>query len=72
MYSEGRHDYEALFVSDGKLVYLLANPSPSGVEGTSGGLYITNNPVNTGQWYKVSDFHVKILLHVSFPLCFYF
>ncbi|KAK7109411.1 uncharacterized protein [Littorina saxatilis] len=53
MYSEGPDDYEALFLSQGKLIYLLTNPSPSGVEGTSGGLYVSEAQVNNDTWFKV-------------------
>ena len=54
MYSEGPDDYEALFLSQGKLIYLLTNPSPSGVEGTSGGLYVSDHEVNNATWLTVS------------------
>lgn len=53
LYSEGSDDYEALFIYGGKLVYLLTNPSPSGVEGTIGGFYQGNVTVNNGAWYTV-------------------
>ncbi|XP_076439687.1 uncharacterized protein LOC143279517 [Babylonia areolata] len=53
MYAEGPEDYEALFLSQGKLVYLLTNPSPSGVEGTTGGYYVSNQEVNNGTWLEV-------------------
>lgn len=54
LYAEGPDDYEALFLSNGELLYLLTNPSPSGVEGTSGGFYISNHPVNNNVWVTVS------------------
>ncbi|XP_076461185.1 uncharacterized protein LOC143293807 [Babylonia areolata] len=53
LYSEGDHDYEGLFVHNGQLVYLLTNPSQSGVEGTTGAFYRTSASVNTGAWFTV-------------------
>ncbi|KAL8560353.1 hypothetical protein ACOMHN_006084 [Nucella lapillus] len=53
LYAEGPEDYEAVYLREGRLVYLLTNPSPSGVEGTSGGIYVTTDPVNNGNWHEV-------------------
>ncbi|KAL8562711.1 hypothetical protein ACOMHN_022588 [Nucella lapillus] len=53
LYSEGPDDYEGLYVYQGKLVYLLTNPAPTGVEGTIGGHYQGNIVVNDGAWYMV-------------------
>lgn len=51
---EGPDDYEVLFLRRGRLIYLLTNPTPSGVEGTSGGLYESNAAVNNNTWVRVS------------------
>lgn len=53
MYAEGNDDFEAVFLSNGKLIYLLTNPSPSGVEGTTGGVYQSNSVVNNNTWLQV-------------------
>lgn len=53
LYSEGEDDYEGLFIYGGRLVYLLTNPSPSGVEGTTGGFHQGDVTVNDGSWYSV-------------------
>ncbi|PVD29629.1 hypothetical protein C0Q70_08884 [Pomacea canaliculata] len=53
LYVEGPDDYEVLFLRRGRLIYLLTNPTPSGVEGTSGGLYESNAAVNNNTWVRV-------------------
>ncbi|KAK7485881.1 hypothetical protein BaRGS_00022876 [Batillaria attramentaria] len=53
LYAEGPDDYEAVFLSQGKIHYLIANPSPSGVEGTSGGYYVSDAAVNNGTWLRL-------------------
>lgn len=50
LYAEGPDDYEAVFLAAGKLHYLIANPSPSGVEGTSGGFFSSHAAVNNDTW----------------------
>lgn len=53
MYAEGNDDFEAVFLLNGKLIYLLTNPSPSGVEGTTGGVYQSSAAVNNNTWLQV-------------------
>lgn len=57
---EGPDDYEVLFLRRGRLIYLLTNPTPSGVEGTSGGLYESNAAVNNNTWVRVSGLEESI------------
>ncbi|XP_046568413.1 uncharacterized protein LOC124276801 [Haliotis rubra] len=56
LFARGSHDYEALYVRDGKLNYDLFNPTSNGAGGTFGIHFESNGPVNTNDWFSVEVF----------------
>ncbi|XP_046371202.1 uncharacterized protein LOC124145471 [Haliotis rufescens] len=56
LYARGSHDYEAIYIRGGKLIYDLYNPTSGGAGGTFGVHFESNGLVNNDRWVSVEVF----------------